>query len=90
MVPLSGPESGIVLTVSAVESGSKSPAVRIVPLMMLSSSVEIVSFEITGGSLTGLTVMNNVSFTQIEGNGLPASQTLKTIISWPLNPALGV
>ena len=80
----------MVLTVRVVESGSKSPAVRIVPLMRLSSSVEIVSFVITGGSLTGLTVINNVSRTQIEGNGEPASQTLKTIISKPLNPGSGV
>ena len=43
----------------------------------------IVSLTITGGVLNGYTSINNVSFTQIEGNGFPASHTEIITVSDP-------
>ena len=82
--PLVGARTGTVLAVSAVVSGSKSPASVRSPFTGVSSFVEIISLSKTGGSLNGATVMNIVSFTQIAGIGFPASQILIMAISGPL------
>ena len=82
--PLVGTRTGTVLAVRAVVSGSKSPASVKSPLTGVSSFVEIFSLSSTGGSLNGATVMNIVSFTQIAGIGVPASQMFITAVSGPL------
>ena len=82
--PFDGAITGIVLAVSAVVSGSKSPASVRSPLTGVSSLVEIVSLSITGGSLNGVTVMKIVSFLHLAGIGVPASQIFITARSEPL------
>ena len=57
IVPLLGPETGVVLTISIVPSGSESPiSVKSPPTVELSSVVELMSLSTTGKSLTGITV----------------------------------
>ena len=54
------------------------------------SFVLVTSSTAFGASLTGVTVMIKVSFTQIAGSGVPLSHIETTIVSLPLNPAFGV
>ena len=83
IVPFDGPLNGVVFTVSAVPSGSKSPASVKSPEVGVSSFVVLNSLSTIGGSLTGVTTMKIVSFTQIAGSGVPSSQISTTTVSLP-------
>ncbi|MNU82600.1 hypothetical protein D3C71_722800 [compost metagenome] len=74
MFPFVGPETGVVLAVNAVPSGSESPASVKSPVACVSSGMLCVSLSTIGGSFTGVTVMKIVSFTHCAGSGIPASQ----------------
>ncbi len=67
------------LNVTVVPSGSTLFNVKSTLVVgFVSSSVTpvSVSFPWLGGSFTGVTVTNNVSFTQIGGSGVPLSHTV--------------
>ncbi|MNU82599.1 hypothetical protein D3C71_722790 [compost metagenome] len=74
IVPFVGPETGVVLAVNAVPSGSESPASVKSPVAVPSSGIVWFSLSTIGGSFTGVIVMKIVSFTHSDGNGVPASQ----------------
>ena len=89
IVPFDGPLTGVVFAVSAVPSGSVSPASVKSPVAGASSFVVIVSLSTIGASFTGATVMLIVSLIQTTP-GVPASQIETTTTSVPVNPAFGV
>ncbi len=88
--PWFGASIGVVFAVNVVPSGSESPASVKSPVAGESSFVVMISSSIIGASLTGLTVMKIVSFTQIVGIGNPLSQIDTTTVSVPLKFAAGV
>ena len=91
IVPLVGPDTGVVVTTNGVPSGSMSPAsVKSPPTVGFSSDVVLVSLSTIGASLTGVTVMVKVWLTQIFGNGLPESHTSTVMTSVPLKYGFGV
>ena len=81
---MEGANTGVVFAVSTVASGSASAPVMTVPLTGVSSFVVLASLTITGVSLTEITLNINVSFSHIEGKGVPPSQTLMITVSLPL------
>ena len=74
IVPFEGPLNGVVFT-------TKLPSISLSPISVKSPppepliTTEMFSLSTTGASFTGLTVINNVSFTHSAGNGVPLSQT---------------
>ncbi|MNV55580.1 hypothetical protein D3C71_1478170 [compost metagenome] len=90
MFPFVGPETGVVLAVKAVPSGSESPASVKSPVAVPSSGIVWFSLSTIGGSFTGPTVMKMVSFTHSAGSGVPSSQICTIMVSGPLYPLFGV
>ena len=90
IVPFVGPFKGVVFAVSAVPSGSESPAFVKSPDTGVSSGVLLISLSTIGASFTAFTVMLIVSFTHTAGKGRPASQIDTTTTSVPLKFGFGV
>ena len=89
-VPFDTSTTGTVLAVSAVVSGSESPASVKSPLNGVSSLTEIFSLSRIGGSLKGVTVTKIVSTEQIEASDELSSHTSTIKKSEPLKPGNGV
>ena len=89
IVPLLASSTGVVLT-TRLPSMSKSPVSVKSPLTGVFTEVVKFSLSTTGGSFTGFTVTNNVSFTHSTGSGVPLSHTVYTTVSIPLKSGAGV
>ena len=86
IVPFVGPLTGVVVTVNGVPSGSTSPFTSTLPVNGVSSVTVMCSFTVTGGSLTGVTLMVKVGVVQLP----PPSHTVTHTLSTPLKFEFGV